>query len=63
MRLVVELTPVQLDRLAHLRVSQVGRVNPRKAWTDQERKFLSREWIELAIAEATDTPPTQRIIL
>lgn len=46
LRVEIELTPKQLDKLASMTAYIVGRENPRKAWTDQERKQLAREWVE-----------------
>lgn len=52
MRLMVNLTYAQICRLAELRARQVGRVDPRKRWTDAERKVLAREWLERISREA-----------
>lgn len=38
------------------------RVDPRKRWTDTERKLLAREWLEHRAAEDTHTEPLRRFV-
>lgn len=52
----LNLTPQQLDKLASARAAQVGRANPRKPWTDKERKEYAREWIEREVMLFLEQP-------
>lgn len=51
MRMLIELTPKQLDMLSSRNAIARGREEPRKPWTQREKVRYAKEWLQCYVEE------------